>query len=94
MKNFITYAAQIVANSYKHKLVWRHTPCYRRIFMRMLDSHVVDIVMTDDLLRMESIVKTFPGVIANDHVNLSVQQGEIHGLLGENGAGKSTLMKI
>ncbi|WP_321112615.1 ABC transporter ATP-binding protein [Halorussus salinisoli] len=45
-------------------------------------------------LSMEGIVKEFPGVIANDHVDFSVERGEIHGLLGENGAGKSTLMKI
>ncbi|PSQ61432.1 MAG: ABC transporter ATP-binding protein [Halobacteriales archaeon SW_9_67_25] len=51
--------------------------------------------MTEEpFLRMEDIVKEFPGVVANDHVDFSVRRGEIHGLLGENGAGKSTLMKI
>lgn len=50
--------------------------------------------MSDVILEMRNITKTFPGVKALDNVTFSVNQGEIHALVGENGAGKSTLMKV
>ncbi|BAL90441.1 putative ABC transporter ATP-binding protein [Actinoplanes missouriensis 431] len=50
--------------------------------------------MTDTILRMSGITKTFPGVKALQDVNLEVRRGEIHSICGENGAGKSTLMKV
>ncbi|MBN2004253.1 MAG: ATP-binding cassette domain-containing protein [Anaerolineae bacterium] len=50
--------------------------------------------MSNIVLEMRNITKTFPSVKALDNVNFSVDQGEIHALVGENGAGKSTLMNV
>ena len=49
--------------------------------------------MADDkkvILEAKNITKKFPGVLANDHVDFDLKQGEIHALLGENGAGRPT----
>lgn len=48
----------------------------------------------EPVLELRGVTKRFPGVLANDHIDLDLQEGEIHALLGENGAGKTTLMNI
>ncbi|MGC5170713.1 multiple monosaccharide ABC transporter ATP-binding protein [Micromonospora sp. DT81.3] len=50
--------------------------------------------MTEHILEMRGITKTFPGVKALSNVSLGVERGEVHAICGENGAGKSTLMKV
>lgn len=50
--------------------------------------------MDEKFLELKNITKQFPGVLANDNINLDIKMGEIHAIVGENGAGKSTLMNI
>ena len=50
--------------------------------------------MSENILKMEGISKSFPGVKALDNVDFALRKGDIHALMGENGAGKSTLIKV
>ena len=50
--------------------------------------------MVENIVEMQKVSKTFPGVLALDKVDFSCLPGEVHAVVGENGAGKSTLMKI
>jgi ABC-type uncharacterized transport system ATPase subunit len=59
-----------------------------------VDNVASKVTEKGNLVAMRGIVKRFPGVLANDHIDFSVESGQIHALLGENGAGKTTLMNV
>ena len=52
------------------------------------------VAASERVLECRGVCKSFPGVVALDHIDLAFRRGEIHGLIGQNGAGKSTLVKI
>ncbi|NMC13897.1 MAG: sugar ABC transporter ATP-binding protein, partial [Chloroflexi bacterium] len=59
-----------------------------------MSNFASEMTETDTILKMQGIVKDFPGVRALDRVDFDLLRGEIHALVGENGAGKSTLIKV
>ncbi len=65
-----------------------------RLYISCSDWTIGGRPLANIILEMKQITKTFPGVKALDNVNLKVEEGEIHALVGENGAGKSTLMNV
>lgn len=60
---------------------------------RLIENKYIKVIM-EPVLELRGVTKRFPGVLANDQIDLDLYEGEIHALLGENGAGKTTLMNI
>ena len=71
----------------KKMMFWRRKAPVRKI-------RIKEVKPGETVIEMKGIIKRFPGVLANDHIDFDVKAGEIHALLGENGAGKTTLMNI
>jgi simple sugar transport system ATP-binding protein len=85
---------QCAASWPPHRAIWAEACIPTTNKSSQNKRQVMSMVDSPNVLSMNGITKSFPGVIALEDVDFSLRKGEVHGLVGENGAGKSTLIKV